>query len=329
MNKLLSVLCVVTIFSVIAFGQLGTKSHAKKGAEPSAGYVGISYPTYVYGDASLGTGGLGLRNRGGGAFNVSGVTGPVQAAYLYWAVLTATATIPKAVEKVTIARLLPTGAPTPLSATVTGTLLTTAGDPCWGSYGTQIFRAAVPTTVATGNGTYKITLLKGASGLTNGADPWVSGAVFPAWEGASLVIVGSGNADVEIFDTVIQSEFYTNLEYYLDFYYFTANAANGSTVLHLIGADGQTGSSYYPSLTGEQTWENGVQIAGSGFSVPPVGGQNGDSDWDGTIAGPLPQLWDDTAHDITNLVNGYYYTYNQFNSYGDCLVPVVNAVALH
>jgi hypothetical protein len=322
MSKLLSVLCVVALLSAVALGQgvLGTRSAVNNAPSPQT-YVGVSYPTYIYYNASLATGGVGLRNRAGGMLNVSGVTKPVQGAFVYWAVLTQTATIPVKVKSVTVARLYPTGAPTPTSATVTGTLIATGPDPCWGSAQIAIYRAAVPLNVAVGNGSYKIGLKAGASGLTDGSSPWLSGAKFPAFEGASLVLVGTGNATVEVFDTVLTGQtFFTDLEYYLDFYY-TVNASNGPTILHLVGADGQTGPGFN-TASGETTFENGIQIAGPGAA-------NTDSDWDGTVAGPLPQLWDDTAHDITSIVNGSYYTYQQFNApTGDCVTPIVNAVEL-
>jgi len=53
---------------------------------PKTGPVPIE-PFIIYTDASYGTGGIGLRNRGAGVLHVSGVTGKVQDAYLYWAIL--------------------------------------------------------------------------------------------------------------------------------------------------------------------------------------------------------------------------------------------------
>ena len=149
--------------------------------------------TAAYSNASYGTGGVALRNRIKGEIHISGVTGPTQAAWLYWAVLfgsTPSSTLLKKVSEVLLQREFPTG--TPGGVQLIGTLIAVGGDPCWGSAGTWVFRAAVPTSVATGNGLYRIVLNKNATGLSDGEDPWDGNVVFPLAEGASLVIVGTG-----------------------------------------------------------------------------------------------------------------------------------------
>jgi hypothetical protein len=258
-------------------------------------------PTAVYYNASYGTGGVALRNRSEGAMQISGVTGATQAAYLYWVVLLRNPTNAqlKEVGKVAIARLYPTGAPTPSSATVTGTLLTVGGDPRWGSSGAWVYRAVVPSSVATGNGFYKITLQKGASGLTDGEDPWDGNVVFPLFEGASLVVVGTGSATVGLLDGQAGTTFEGA---YSNYYALPATVASGSQVLFdNFGYDGQIGYSrtIESYLTNDTTtvagWPSNTSVLVAG-----PGGETGDSDWDGGSGWPLPQLWDDTGHDISN-----------------------------
>ena len=60
--------------------------------------------TAAFSGASYSTGGVALRNRFTGEIQISGVTAPTQAAYIYWAVLLSnpTKTQLKAVGRVTI-----------------------------------------------------------------------------------------------------------------------------------------------------------------------------------------------------------------------------------
>jgi hypothetical protein len=98
------------------------------------------------------SGGVGLRNRGAGSIAISGVVPPVQAAYIYWAVITEGAAT-AANESIMLQRLFPT----PVSAvtTVAGTNVGSGISPCWPQGNTiTVFRGTVPTTVATGNGVY-------------------------------------------------------------------------------------------------------------------------------------------------------------------------------
>jgi len=95
--------------------------------------------------SQFGTGGVALRNRSSGSISVSGVVSPLQAAYLYWAVITAGP--PKAANQtITIARQFPTpGA----SASVTGIVVGSGEQPCWTGDTITVFRAVVPLNVAT------------------------------------------------------------------------------------------------------------------------------------------------------------------------------------
>ncbi|HKB98944.1 MAG TPA: hypothetical protein VKD23_09180 [Terriglobales bacterium] len=285
---------------------------------------GVTYLTALYTNASYGTGGVALRNRLTGAIHISGVSGPTQAAWLYWAVLlqNPTATQVARVGHVTIARQFPTGAPLPSSTTLNGTLIAVGGDPCWGSTGTYVFRAQVPNTIATGNGLYKV-ILRGATGLTDGEDPWDFNVVFPLFEGASLVVVGTGTANVGLLDGQAGTTFVGTT--FSNYYQLPATTASGSRVLlDNFGYDGQIGASRsifsptsnetssvsgYPSLTF-------VQVAGPG-------GETSNSDWDGSSGWPLPQLWDDTGYDISNaFAAGDTFVLVNYTSGNDCIGTV-------
>src|SRR6202023_4242280 len=68
-----------------------------------------------------------------------------------------------------------------------------------------------------------------------------------------------------------------------------------------INADGQIGTSITPNpiagTPGETLTLNGVLISG-------IGAPNPNSDYDGNTAAPLPQLWDDEAHNVTGVPVG-------------------------
>jgi len=283
----------------------------------------------TYRSAQYGTGGVGLRNRGAGAIGVSGVLTPVKAAYIYWAVITTGAAL--APDKtIKLQRLSPTPASAVIS--ITGALVGTGASPCWAGNTISVFRGVVPLTVATGNGLYQVTLLAGAGGLTNGADPWVGTALtaLPLMEGASLVIVGTGPAGqrVVIYDTGFAGATFrgdTGLAYSLTL----PAATNGKlTLLDNIGADGQEGTSRLAKAgnADERTSINGLNFAGPGSVT-------NDSDWNGSSGKPLPQLWDDTGHDITAATPAGTTILNvEIQRLGssatiDCMTTVANIVA--
>jgi hypothetical protein len=283
----------------------------------------------VYQSAQYGTGGVGLRNRSTGAIGVSGVLTPVKAAYIYWAVITNGAV--KAADKtIKLQRL----SPTPASAVVSvaGTLIGSGATPCWtpGTTTISVFRGAVPLTVANGNGLYQVTLLPGAGGTTAGADPWLSYTP-PLFEGASLVIVGTGPAGqrVAIYDTGFAGNTFhgdSGFSYTLT---LPVAATGKLTLLDNIGADGQEGVSRLAKAGNgdEQTTINSVHIAGPGSNAI-------DGDWNGSSGKPLPQLWDDTGHDITaatpkgtDALNVEIYITGSPATV-DCMTTVANIVAV-
>ena len=327
----------------------GTTAHKKGFKRPNAGRSAEAasiQPSLIYVNASVGTGGVGLRNRGAGAIDVSGVTGPVQAAYLYWAVITQ-GTPTQADRSVKITRLSPTapGGIKPAAAprivgpkAIPGGVVGQGPSPCWPGNQITVFRGKVPAALAVGNGLYLVTLNAGASGATGGEDPW-SVTTLPLMEGASLVIIGSGNQTAAIFDkNLAGSTFYS----YPGLSYGLALPADpvaaNQVIFREIGADGQVGFDLSAVLatSEEDTYVNGIAVAGPGAPTS-------DSDWNGSVAGPVAQLWDDEAHDVTFAFHaqstaapharpaqaGNAMSVSVFSANaGDCLTPVANIVAL-
>jgi hypothetical protein len=273
--------------------------------------------SFRYSKAQYGTGGVSFRNRRSAVIHISGVLKPVQAAFLYWAYLFGAGQNPPPQQTVEVTRLTPTASGL---HTITGSLIATGGDPCWGSAGIAVYRARLGTNLANGNGAYLVNLGKNQSALNTGEDPWNGNVVFPAGEGASMVIVGTGPYTVGIYDTQIPSgtTFSGAYTYTLA---LPLQASGGQALWDTFGADGQIGSSRLAFLTGETTTINGVQVSGPG-------GTNQDSDWDGSSGWPLPQLWDDTGHDITTAVPaGTTKLVIRIDSHGDCISTVGNVVA--
>jgi hypothetical protein len=306
---------VAMIAGSAAAGVFGSAS--APGVRPSAPPPPVAVaPNVSYTNANLASGGVALRSRTSGVIHVSGMTGATQAAWLYVTVLLAPSTTAPKTLTFKIKRLSPT-TPAPTSSTVTAKLVTTVGDPCWGSGGAATYRAPLTPAVAIGNGSYQITLpTKGLVFTDNsGADPWAAPPPpFPAAEGASLLLVGTGGGKVDIFDGQ-EAEFSGVYSYSLTL----SGSTGGSIRFESIGADGQSGCSLTACLTGDKVTVNGTQISGPG-------GLNSNSDWDGTAGLPLPQLWDDTGH-VFSISSGTSVLEVSISTPGDCIVPVANAVA--
>lgn len=304
-----------------ASAQLGTRN-SKYGSNASR--VGKGTPVEVapfafYNRAEYATGGVGLRNQNQRSIIISGLPSGShsQDAYIYWSVLLFTTSPPAAVQSITVTRTWPVG-PNAASVTVLGDLIAIGGDPCWGSVGNYIYRAHLPVTVANGNGNYMIRLLPGASGLTDGEDPWYGPLVPPLFEGAGMVVVGTGTHTVSIFDAQAGMTFAGLLSYTLNLPYATSAEA---VLWDNIGADGQIGQSRTAVGTSKTTSINNVQISGPG-------GLDTDSDWNGSAGFPLPQLFDVTGHDISAAAPGGTTSLSViFNSPGDCVTTVANVVS--
>ena len=286
--------------------------------------LGNIQPFRVFKNASYGTGGVALRNRGAGGISISGVFAPVQAAYVYWAVLQPNA----AASRILVKRLFP-GAAGP--ANLPGVVVGVGPAPCpWPGANITVFRAQIPLGIAVGNGLYEVSLLAGAAGAVNGSDPWIPPIALPLWDGASIVMVGAPSPVappglVSIYDRGLAGNTFVSgggLAYNL---ILPVPTPGKRTLIDNIGADGKHtfGASRLavPAFTSETT-----TIGGPAFSGP--GSVYWDSDWNGSSGLPVPELWDDTGHDITALgaaVPNLPVTVSQPGG-GDCLTPVVNVV---
>jgi len=127
--------------------------------------------------------------------------------------------------------------------------------------------------------------------------PAVTPLVTPLWEGASIVIVGTGTSTVNIFDVGFAgATFVPPFSYTL-----TLTGPATSLLWDNIGADGQIGGfprrAATPAISGETTIINTVQVAGP--FLPPGPALDFSGDWNGSSGFPLPQLWDNTGHAVT------------------------------
>ena len=137
----------------------------------------------------------------------------------------------------------------------------------------------------TGNGLYKITLQKGASGLTDGEDPWDGNRAMPVFLGASLVIVGTGSNYVGLLDEQAGTTFGPTT--YSNYYELPITVSSSSQVLlDNFGYDGQLGFSRTGSSSQEQSYAlgwpsqaNNILFSGQGSA------ESSNSDWDGSSGG--------------------------------------------
>lgn len=282
--------------------------------------IGIVKPTFTFENAIFATGGVGLRNLPGGAIEISGVVAPIQAAYIYWAVITQG---PPNFDQsgISVTRLLPE--PVSVPKVLWGEKVGIGPAPCWAGDRITVFRAVIPTSIAAGNGLYKVVLRKGAQARMDGADPWAAPGKPPMFEGASIVVVGTGTGTVAIYDKGLAGKTWASgwLAYRLGLP--IATSATPHTILDVIGADGQTGMSRDSYLAGEKTTVNDVLIAGPGS-------KHNDSDWNGSAGLSLPQLWDNVGHDISEATPlGTTFLNVGMMSSGDCLTTVANVVEVH
>jgi len=334
LNLLTAVSCLVVVLaaglgraSAAEFDARACFTASTAAASPAAAInIGRVAPFRIYGAAQYETAGAALRNRRTAAIELSGVIAPVQEAWIYWAVIT-TGAPPAAATRIQVQRLSP---PAPASANVTlnGAVVGVGPQPCeWTGTQITVYRAQIPAAVATGNGTYKLTLLNGAGGLIDGENPWAAPQVSPMWEGASIVMIGMGIQQVALYDAGLAGNTFnadTGLAYQLVLPGGGA-AANTEVYFDEIGADGQHGLGRIANaaVSSETTTVEGLAVAGPGSPY-------NDSDWNGSAGLVLPELWDDAGHRLiipnnTNLLrvginNGAF-------GFGDCLTPVANVVA--
>jgi len=307
----------------------GTTAYSLAPDLRGGGTLGPLKPTTVLTGASYATGGAALRNRNAANISVSGLVGSPKTTFLYWSVITASYPPPAAVTSLQIQRV----DPVPVSAVtvIKGVVVGKGPAPCWGPQGSVItvFRGVVPVAVSgPGDGSYQITIMPGGAGLVNGADPWKQPNARPLWEGASLVMIGQGTGTVSVFDVGLAGNTFAPNPNPFNYVLALPIAPPGKrTLFDNIGADGQhpmtTSRDAVLSVSDEATTINGMPVAGPGSNYV-------DSDWNGSSGLPLPELWDDTGHDITqpnapggNLLN---IVIKSAVAPADCLTPVVNVI---
>jgi hypothetical protein len=327
----------VAVVAMIAAGSFASAGNAPLGmsAKPPSkptqfSVTGIT-PSNIYFNASQASGGCALRNLAGCGFTVSGgpggqsgYNGPAQAAKLYWAVLVGS--LPAPSNSFTLLVALPQ-----LKVSViTGVLIATTGDPCWGSAGTAIYKGSVPLSgIPAGTGNYYVKTVIPAPGTTSGQDPFITGGVFPAWEGVSLVLAGTGTGTVSLYDKGLPGEFVGSTNYTL----FVQPSTTGFSRFDDINADGQIGPGITPQagVPGKVLLLNGVEISGSNLYTPFTTAPNPNSDYDGSTGAPLPQLWDNEAHDISGVpvmdpITSAIDLNVVVNGGTDCLVTIAHVV---
>ena len=190
-------------------------------------------------------------------------------------------------------------------------------DLCWASAGTHSYRADVADFIAPGNPAQDYVFTASNCVNSSGENPWLTesdpGTVLQ--EGAALVVFYKNRFTVH------------NRTFVYDALSGTAVAAadtsstiqlshpniDGSGLLTLVGADGQTGFSFNDEGSHETTTLNGDLIAGPGGIFP-------NSDWDGMTGWPMPQLWDVHSYQVDNL-SGTSSVLTYFSP-DDCFAPV-------
>ncbi len=248
----------------------------------------------------------------GGKKGVINLVGPpegsvLQRAYLYWQWACLEEPIVRRHDTVRVKRIFPE--PRAVGGFIQGTLVATGPNPAWcgPEYRSYTYRADVTSIMSdTGGGTYAVTLASGGdSGSLLHANPWAEddciGSRPPYADGAALVAIYRSscedNGTVYLYDTDLAGATFdsaSGLEYTL-----THQEAQGLEArLAIVGGDGQTGLGYQTveGPTQVRTRLNGTIIAGPGSLV-------NDSDWNGSIARPLPQLFDVHGHDVSDLVD--------------------------
>lgn len=328
--------CAAAFFVVISAGFARADNGASSaGADASfpksraeAATQSIS-PSMKFSNASLSSAGIGLRNLPGGAIYIQVPSPPVKKAYLYWQVITK-GPPPAGVGTMALfggsdasnfqdwAQELVAG-----EAVSTG-LDFPAGDRCWeGSDRTTVYRADV-TSLVQGSGYYVI-----------GLNPEIydPDAKFPAFNGASLVVIGTGKDTVLIYDKGFGGHYFVanqGYEYRLRLP-FTSRSAK-RVMFHSIGGDGQTGpnaTSGDANFSTETTVINDLDIAG------PGSGWN-DSDWNGNSGGPAVRLWDNVIHNVSRSAKRGIGSYLDIRVHGtgtpgtpsDCLITAVNGLSV-
>jgi hypothetical protein len=255
-------------------------------------------------NAQYAAAGTGLRNRNTGTINISGFVPPLQKAILYWGVLCPTSSA--CGSSISLRRVAPA---LNRSQTFTGSLIGTGPDTCWGSNHADYYKAELTASFAPPSGDggkYQVAIPHSEQGITDFSDPWVSAkASLPQWQGASLVLIGSGTSTVNIMDVGLAGTPFVSPPVAPFAYKVTlfGTPSGGPVIWSSINADGQVGFSTLAqaNLFDEQITINGTQVSGPGTGPTTW---DTDSDFNGNDASPLPQLWDTRTHEISSVPLG-------------------------
>jgi hypothetical protein len=220
---------------------------------------------------------------GTGTINVSGVSGPVFHAFLYWNGPT-NSTDPNSNATVTFN-----------GQSVTGTNIGTASDNCWGFTNSQSYRADV-TSFVTGNGSYSLSnFVKPDANSPNGTLADINGvALIVFYNDANSandrnVVIWNGNDSNVAFGTDPQGwdETITGVPY----------PGSGSASLDFVVSDGQ-------SFADDALVLNGLTLAPAGSvfdgNSTPAGPFEANG---GNLAGVTGSLWDVKSFDITSFLS--------------------------
>jgi hypothetical protein len=231
----------------------------------------------------------GMRGNGTGSITVSGVSGVIARAFLYWHGPT-NSSDPASNAAVTF-----NGTP------ITGTNIGTSGDNCWGFANSQSYRADV-TPLVTGNGSYSLSNFTKPDADING----VSLIVFysdgnPANDRNVVLWNGNDSNFASTFDAQGWDQTITGVPY-----------AGGSASLDFVVSDGQSFPDDALVLNGQTLVPAGAIFSG-----------------DSTPSGPFNSsgdLWDVKSFDITSfLTPGSNNLHLTTGLAGDCLSLVVAA----
>jgi hypothetical protein len=227
----------------------------------------LKYFTTMYGTDYVTAGYGGMRGIGTGTLSVSGITGPVTKAYLYWHG-PANSSSPSANQTVDFN-----------GTSITGSFLGISSDNCWGFADSLAYRADV-TSLVTGNGSYS---------LANFLKPGVADI-----NGVSLITffndgIKSDNRDVVIFDG---NDSNINNPYDAPGWNITLNGIkynSGKANIVFGVSDGQTFPDAAVLVNGKTFIPAGSVFDGNSVPGGPGGPSNG-------------LLWDIKSYDVTSFL---------------------------
>jgi hypothetical protein len=187
------------------------------------------------------------------------------------------------------------------------------------------------TDTVNGIGTYAVRLRSGVPGLVDGTDPWKEN-VLPAFNGASIVAVGTGPGTAMLYDEGLAGRTFESVpgvSYRLGINGFISEADD--IRFHQINSDGQDSlamdglNEFNRRIATEIMTMNGKAITGPGSNVH-------DSSWNGAAGKPLVKLWDNSQLEVSNRINDadtavtIRVTALNIAGAGDCLTPVANVL---